>query len=277
MSGKTNHPLSAYPENIRKSRLTIYDPIEVGDPALWIPSPALESILNTALAGLNLSGLPLRTRSKTVKKAVCEALGYPVPVTFAKTKPRFPGQMFDTYAQKSNNLQVWNEELAPTRRYVIIRVSKSDLVTRVKVVAGDALSKLDTTGTLTQKYQARLICRKEPAELIASKNTETLAPTLNSRADLHNVSPTDNPAPGMLLPITTLFRRLRSLAGASFPDSGWDQERRRGANLHRLVCRALGTLVMPTTGDSRTCATSCLKLSCRLHRQSTLALCAPTA
>jgi hypothetical protein len=240
MAGNIDPRASAYPENIRKSGLTIYDAVEVGDPALWIPSPALESILNTALGGLSLGGLPLRTRSKVVKTAVCKALGYPVPSTFVKTKPRFPGQKFDTYTQKSNNFQVWNEELAPTRRYVIIRVSDDCRVTRVKVVSGDTLSKLDTTGTLTQKYQARLVCGNNTAELVTGRDTETLRRLLNPRADLQAISPTENPTPGMLLPITTLFSRLRSLAGTSFQDSGSDQERRRGADLHRLVCQALG-------------------------------------
>jgi len=228
MAGKSNPPVSAYRENIRGSGLTIYDRIEVGDPILWIPSPALEALLNGALRGLNLAGLPLRARSKVVKSAVCEALGYPIPTTFARTKPRFPGQMLDTYAQKSNNLQVWNEELAPTRRYVIIRVSQEDRVTGVKVVTGHTLAKLDTTGTLTQKYQARLICGSKPAELISAEDTPTLTALVNRRADLRGSSPTDNPSAGMLLPIAALFGRLRSLAGATFPDRGWDQERRRG-------------------------------------------------
>jgi hypothetical protein len=34
--------------------------------------------------------------------------------------------------------------------------------------------------------------------------------------------------------------RLKQLVGTTFPDSGWDQERNRGAELHRLVCRQLG-------------------------------------
>ncbi len=240
MARKSSPLVSAYKENIRRSGLTIYDRIEVGDPILWIPSPALEALLNGALRGLSLAGLPLRTRSKVVKSAVCEALGYPVPTTFAKTKPRFPGQMFDTYTQKSSNLHVWNEELAPTRRYVIIRVSQADRVTRVKVVTGDTLAKLDTTGTLTQKYQARLVCGPEPAELISTHDTPAVTALVNPRADLRAGSPTDNPSVGMLLPIAALFGRLRSLAGARFPDRGWDQERRRGADLHRLVCQAVG-------------------------------------
>jgi hypothetical protein len=62
----------------------------------------------------------------------------------------------------------------------------------------------------------------------------------NARVNLHAISPTDNPSAGTVLPIGVLFRRLLPLVGVSFPDSGRDQERRRGADLHRLVCEALG-------------------------------------
>ena len=90
MTGNTNPAVSAYADHIRKSGRTIYDPIEVGDPNLWVPTPALESLLNNALAGLNLAGLPNRTRSKVVKTAVCKALGYPVPASFAKDETAIP-------------------------------------------------------------------------------------------------------------------------------------------------------------------------------------------
>ncbi|TCO69376.1 hypothetical protein EV655_1155 [Rhodovulum euryhalinum] len=146
-----------YKQAIAASGLTIYDPIKVGDPDLWVPTPELESLLDERLRGISLAGYALRTRSKVVKEHVCRALGYPVPPSFKKTQPRFVGQMFDTYAQKANNLQVWNEELSPSRRYVILRVDEADQVARVKVVNGEELAQLDTTGTLTQKYQARLV------------------------------------------------------------------------------------------------------------------------
>lgn len=230
----------SYVQNIQASGLTIYDPIEIGDPNLWIPAPVLESLLNAALRGLNLADLPLRTRSKVVKAAICKALGYPVPTNFSRTKPRFPGQIFDAYTQKSNNLQIWNEELAPTRRYVIIRISDRHIVQRVKVVTGDMLSRLDRTGTLTQKYQARLICRDQPAELISATDTEIVRPAVNPRAVVRGLSPTDNPGLRAILPIAGVFTRLRPLIGVSFPDRGYDQERRRGAGLHRLVCKSLG-------------------------------------
>ena len=80
-----------YVEAIRRSGLSIYEPIEIGDPELWIPRPELEQLLDGAMVGVSLAGLPLRTRSKVVKEHVCRALGYPVPPRFKKTQPRFPG------------------------------------------------------------------------------------------------------------------------------------------------------------------------------------------
>lgn len=230
-----------YVENIRASRLTIYDPIEVGDLALWIPSPDLEQLLNDGLRGISLARLPLRTRSKVVKEHVCRVLGYPAPRSFSKSQPRFPGQLFDTYVQKSNNLQVWNEGLSPTRRYVLVRLSAEDVVTKVKVVTGDTLAKLDTTGTLTQKYQARCIPGAAKTELVAAQDTTPLRSFVASDVDLkHVATPLSYPAAGALLPIAGLYARLSPLIDATFKDTGCDQERNRGAALHRMVCSALG-------------------------------------
>lgn len=231
----------SYVENIRRSGFSIYDNIEIGDPDLWIPSPELESLLTAALEGVSLAGLPLRTRSKVVKQHVCRALGYPLPSSFKKTQPRFPGQFFDIYTQKSNNLQVWNEELAPSRRYVILRVNEDDIVIRVKVVTGDALALLDTTGTLTQKYQARLIPSDAKAELVADQDTDRLRPFVQSGIDLGQIaSPINHPRDRETLPIEEVFESLKTLIGTGFPDSGYDQERNRGAALHEYVCRSLG-------------------------------------
>lgn len=230
-----------YPGAIAASGLTIYDPIEIGDPDLWVPTPELESLLDERLRGISLAGLALRTRSKVVKESVCRALGYPIPQSFKKTKPRFIGQMFDTYAQKANNLQVWNEELSPTRRYVILRVDETDQISRVKVVNGEELAQLDTTGTLTQKYQARLIPGAATHELIAQDDTDALAPHVRAGANLaQTVSPVDHPAHGLILPIAEIYARLSHAVGRTFRDAGWDQERNRGAALHRIVCELLG-------------------------------------
>lgn len=230
-----------YVSAIRASGLSIYDPIEIGHPNLWIPAPELQTLLDDGLRGICVSGLALRTRSKFVKESVCRVLGYPVPRSFKRCQPRFTGQMFDTYIQKSNNLQVFNEELSATRRYVLIRVSDSDVITRVKVVTGDTLALLDTTGTLTMKYQARCIPGRELRELITPIDTSALSPFVMHGVDLKDITtPINHPTAGELLPISTVFERLSGLVGSTFANAGSDQERNRGAALHRLVCSALG-------------------------------------
>lgn len=228
-----------YVAAIKRSGLSIYSPIPVGSD-LWIPTPTLEVLLNRELVGKSLAGLPLRTRSKVVKSLVCTAMGYPIPSSFTKTQPRFPSQDFDTYTQKSNNLQIWNEEITPTRRYAIIQISENDIMTMVIVISGENLARLDTTGTLTQKYQARLNVGTSTVELIADTDTSVLAPNVSPIVTIRNYNPTDHPSVGTLLPIRTIFEKLTPLIGQRFPDRGRDQERNRGADLHGLVCSALG-------------------------------------
>ena len=205
-----------YVDNIKSAKLTIYDRINIGDVNLWIPSKILEEILNAKLAGLDLSGLPLRTRSKVVKEHICVALGYPVPQSFKKTKPRFLGQWFDTYTQKSNNLQVWNEELDPTRRYAIIKVSDENVIERVKVVNGDILASFDTTGKLTQKYQAKLDVGSEATELIATNDTDNLRHLIGSSVNLKGIEPASLPEAGSVMSICDIYERLSSLVGQTF-------------------------------------------------------------
>ncbi|OAJ74711.1 restriction endonuclease [Brevibacillus sp. SKDU10] len=228
-------------ENISNSGLTIYDPVKIGHPDLWFTNEELEQILNEGLRGLSLDSLPIRTRSRVVKEKVCEVLGYPIPKSFKKTQPRFIGQGFDTYVQKSNNLQIWNEEVSPSRRYVLIRVT-DDVISKVKVVSGEELAKLDTTGTLTQKYQARLIPGSDTFELVSPNDTDHLKKYVRETPSLQlaNCSPVDYPNSNTLLSIETIFNRLKTLVGLHFPDIGSDQERNRGAELHRLVCQHLG-------------------------------------
>ena len=230
-----------YKNAIQSSGFDIYSPIEVGDANFWIPTPYLETLLNQALTGLDLDGLALRTRSKVVKMAVCEALGYPVPKSFKKTQPRFLGQQLDTYTQKSNNLQIWNEELSATRRYAIIQISDQDIVLKVKVVNGQELALLDTTGTITTKYQAGLVIGADTHELVSAQDTPSMLPYVQFGATFTtSISPIDEPECDALLPIQEIFERLSTLVGLSFVDPGMDQERNRGTALHRLICECLG-------------------------------------
>jgi len=240
MTSRLNDP-QRFIGAISRSGLTIYDPIDIGDPDIWIPTPELQELLDNGLRGISLAGLPLRTRSKVVKEHVCRTLGYPIPKSFKKTQPRFPGQLFDLYVQKSNNLQIWNEELTPSHRYVIIRVSEENIIDRVKVVTGDTLAQLDTTGALTQKYQARCITGDTKAQILTSEDTDLVHPLTSTTVDLSAVAtPVSHPRAGELLPIATLFDRLQSLPQSTFEDLGYDQERNRGAALHRLVSQVLG-------------------------------------
>lgn len=240
----------AFRKRIQESGLTIYDKVKIGDPHIWIPAPELQTLLLRGLKGTSLRGLPLRTRSKVVKQLVCESLGYPVPTSFRKTYPRFPGQCFDTYVQKSSNLQIWNEELSPTRRYAMIRVSEHDVITSVRVVDGETLSLLDPTGTLTQKYQARIGKVSASSELYTKKDTVSVRRVIKESVLTPQLTdlPTDHPTAKSLLPISTLFKKLEPLLGYTLSEIGRDQERNRGGLLHQMVCKQLGYREYRDTG-----------------------------
>ncbi|HGE5804335.1 TPA: restriction endonuclease [Bacillus thuringiensis] len=227
--------------NISSGDLSIYDAITVGDPNYWIPSNELEELLSAKLVGLSLDGLPLRTRSKIVKTEVCEALGYSAPSSFKKTQPRFLCQNFDVYTQKSNNLQIWNEEISPSRRYVLIKISEGDIITKVKVVTGDVLADLDKTGKLTQKYQARLMGILENVKSFSEFDTEEMGKIVSEYQGFNaSTSPAAYPSFGEVMPIREVYQRLQSIVGKRFSYLGALQERNRGGVLHSLVCEALG-------------------------------------
>jgi len=228
-----------YKANISASGLDIYEPISPTNPDLYIPNRALQEILDSSLKGTDLSGLALRTRSKIVKEKICEALGYPIPTTFTKTQPRFPGQNFDVYNQQSNNVQIWNEEISPLRRYVFVQIDSDNIILSVKVLSGDQLSELDNTGTLTSKYQAIVRPLAELANLIIEDTTNVIE-WCDTNTNLSKCRPTANPVKGALLPIEYILTELQSIEGMSIPYLGASQERNRGAALHRLICERLG-------------------------------------
>lgn len=229
--------LSSITNEIRRSGNSIYDTSD----DLLINEPDLEKILSHKLVGQSFDGLALRTRSKVIKSLVCEALGYPVPKSFKKCQPRFPGQNFDVYIQKSNNLQIWNEIITMDRRYVIIKLDENDRIVKVKVITGEDLAKYDTTGTITIKHQAILRVGQQTAELLSRSDTNGLSSFISTEElPKLNSSPTSFPVPHKLLPIKTIFERLQPLVGKKFIDSGIVQERNRGGELHKLICSSLG-------------------------------------
>ena len=94
---------------------------------------------------------------------------------------------------------------------------------------------------LFRSYQARLIAGDVVAELISKQDTEQLTPCISAtNSTRFDGSPVEHATADGLLPIAVVFQRLRTLVGKRFADSGHDQERNRGAALHRLVCEVLG-------------------------------------
>ena len=223
-------PLSQANEDDPKTLgLTIYNSLD-NHPELYLSTKQLETTLRLKLAGLKLDQ-PIRTRSKVVKTAICQALGYPVPKSFLKSKPRFPGLNFDVYTQKSDNLQIWNEALSADRRYVLVRVNQDDIVTTVRVITGAQLAKLDTTGTLTQKYQASAIDKVDCSRLASAVDTPQLMLAIHeAKTDFYQ----------KLMPVDLLYVRLKPILGQLIDNPGADQERNRGWELHRLVSKQLG-------------------------------------
>jgi hypothetical protein len=233
----------AFRRALAASGLSIYDSLDAR-PDLFLSVEDLERALNEQLAGLVLAA-PIRTRAKIAKAAICEALGYPVPKSFRKTQPRFLGQDLDVYVQKSDNLQVWNEEISPTRRYAFLRVDDAGKVVSVRVVTGEAIAALDRTGKLTRKFQAKRRPLRVGSRLVSPFDTEHLQRLLRPSGDipsstLEATSASGRPTPGTLLSIQAIFDRLKVLEGMRLEDPGHDQDRVRGELLQREVAKALG-------------------------------------
>jgi hypothetical protein len=229
---------------IKDSQLDLYAaPADEKSPAYY-PNEILEERLVSKLAGESLAGLPLRTRSKVAKQLVCAVLGYAAPPFFKKTQPRFPSPNFDLYVQKSDNLQIWNEEVDLSRRYVILELDHTDTITAARVLSGQELALLDTTKTLTSKYQAKRLASSTGSKLVQSCDTEpfirTLLPSDALINSLHGrLSPVAQPSPGAVLTIRAIYDSLSTLVGTTLVDPGITRERLRGVALQRVVCNAL--------------------------------------
>lgn len=222
--------------------MSIYDDLSAR-PDLVYDIVDLEVLLNEALVGA-VWDFPIRTRSKVAKEAVADALGYPVPPSFQKTQPRFPGQNLDTSVQMADNLQIWNEEVDPERRYALIRVLSDGTVTRVRVVTGEVIALWDRTGTLTSKYQAKRIGPSQGSKLVSASDTDgfvrAFAPSTVSASLRAATLPTSRPIPGSVLAIHHVHDHLLGLVGQEFVDPGVTQDRSRGVLVQQLACQALG-------------------------------------
>jgi hypothetical protein len=270
------HAARAIVEAIGRSGLTIYDPLD-SRPELYLSTELLECILNDGLGGLDLN-YPIRTRAKIVKEAVCRAIGYPVPGRFERTQPRFPGQDFDVYVQKADNLQIWNEEVTPSRRYVLVRVNEEGRVSKVRVLPGTAIAELDKTGTLTHKYQAKSLADVTASAQVSTQDTDRVIDLLVAKRSVFVLTPAARiPDPASFLPIGDVYTCLVSLLGSTIPDPGVDQERSRGGLLHQVVCECVCGRRLPDSGQFPMCRSSSLRSSSRRRRRSTLGWPVPIA
>ena len=187
------------------------------------------------VVGESLFGLPLRTRSKVVKTLVCNALGYDVPNSFRKTKPKFPCQNIDIYTQKSNNLQIWNDEIDIARRYVLFNVNEEDVICGVKVIDGYDLETLDTTGTLTTKYQARIDDNLDSQYL---PDDVKLSKFIGLKKNLCGFGNSSNDI--ILLSTSELFDKITTLIGTVLSSRGFVEERVIADEVQSLVASSLG-------------------------------------
>lgn len=222
-------------KNIRSLKLNIYDPLPKEE--LYLSLSELNDALQKYLYGLSLANMPLRTRSKFFKMKVCEALGYVIPHSFLKCQPRFKNQNFDTYIQKSNNLQIWNEEISPERRYVIVKVNELDTIVAIKTVTGETLAKLDKTGTLTSKYQAKV---ETPIHGIEVFSKDDSFPVNGHVHKIMKVSPNSKPSIDNMMSIREVAGRLPKLLNHHFDYVGATKERNRGGHVHYMLCSVLG-------------------------------------
>ncbi len=228
----------------------IYEPL-MSHPEIVYSTAELETLLEQELLD-QVFDAPLRTRGKLAKQAVAAALGYPVPETLRRTQPRFPGQDLDVYVQQSDNLQIWNAEVTPTRRYAVLRVDAANRVVAVRVVEGTELAVFDRTGTLTSKYQAQRRAGRMGSNLVSPDDTETfttaLAPADELGAEvLAQLQPASTPQHSQVFSVSSLHKRLLGLVGCRLPYS--PSERQRGEQLHRAACEALGLGSYADTGQ----------------------------
>lgn len=229
--------MKEYTKRICKLGIEIYD--DLPDDEYFIPDLELEHLLEQHFLGFELGTLPARTRSKLAKEEVCRALGYPIPKSFKKTQPRFPGQNLDVYVQSSNNLQIWNEELTPERRYALIRPDVDGTVVRVRVIRGVDLAQFDTTGTFTSKFQARMISRGG-SSLLSEQDAPMIAAISSEAPILNGIEPVDLPSRTALYSIDELYRRLLPIVGRVYTIPSGYSDRIRGEVVHKDACRQLG-------------------------------------
>jgi hypothetical protein len=192
---------------------------------------------------LELRALPIKSRAKRARIMTCEALGYAIPKSFPRTQPRFGIEGFDIMVQRSNNYQLWNDDIRLSQRYVFIILDEDERVSGVRVVTGLDIANLPQTGTRTTKYQARFrdFAVIEKASTVHGSDTERFYAYRNANLGAGARAGTVGVMPGPgLLTLAELGDVLRALIGKKLKNPGAMQDRLRGQAVHEAVCELLG-------------------------------------
>lgn len=228
---------------IELANIDIYQNLMPDRADLIFADEELQALLTARLTGSTLTG-PLRSRSKSAKQLVAIAMGYKPPTSFRKMQPRFPGQNLDVYVQVSDNLQIWNQDISPNQRYVLIRPDHQGIIRAICIVRGHQIIQWDRTGTLTSKFQAKRRKGRTGSVLVSPQDTENfiniLQPVDVSNDILASQSSGQPPTLRNVMPIAGLYAKLLKLIGLRLPVVSLEQDRVRGELLQTAVCRELG-------------------------------------
>ncbi len=265
---------------IAASGLSIYAPLVPGQEDLLYSRKELETQLCAELVGREVPG-ENRTKAKIAKQLVAEALGYSVPSSFQRTSPRFPGQDLDVFAQASNNVQVYNQDLDPTRRYAILKLDEHAHIESVRVVDGETLALLDGDGTITSKFQARRKSGDRGSKLVSDLDTEIFREFVEpvgdlSAAELAALDPLDPPKTGLVLSISALYERLQALIGTPVEHLPLG-ERTRAQWFHQFVCETLGLRRHADSGQFPDISCQALEVKLQYRQTIDLGLVLPTS
>ena len=148
-------------------------------------------------------------------------------------------------------MQIWNEELSPTRRYTLIRVDEAGNVMAVRVAKSIEIVVYETNSHLTRGSQAKRRGGRTASALVSLSDTTSfiaeLAPAGKLSAEtLRALSPVDEPVHGKVLSVWAIHAQLLELVGREMEYS--PSERQRGERLHRLACETLGLGSYADTG-----------------------------
>lgn len=232
--------------------ISIYETLVPDREDLLYSRQELELLLCAQLHGCDVPG-ENRTKAKVAKQLVAEALGYPVPESFKRTSPRFPGQDLDVFAQASNNVQIYNQDLDPARRYAILKLDSAARIESVRVVDGETLALLDGEGTVTSKFQARRKAGSTGSKLVSAVDTSRFCDVVEpvdelSATELASLDPLDPPERGCVLSIAALFDRLQPLIGTQVDHLPLG-ERTRAQWFHELVSETLSLRARADSGQ----------------------------